>query len=269
MKKKLIFPMVLSLLVAVSLVGCGGKKADDSSSLNTEESTTSQKSSTSKSKESGSSTKSEESSTTASSSSAKEELSTDKQLKKMFPRVALPTNIANLYGAKTSAVQDSDNLTISYYVVDSPVSVNDKSLDGLPVFASYEKKTYGTTEQAITAVNQVDPSGVPVSLSHGFTGYKQGAAGSTYVAWREGNWAISVRGTNQNNEDAVGFSNEVINQLESTFLPPPELVGQMNLFVSSDNSSPQNMLIYQVGNVVYTMRNTSVRELLNMAASTN
>ena len=51
------------------------------------------------------------------------------------------------------------------------------------------------------AVNQIiDNGGQPVDLGYNITGYKQGAAGSSYLSWQEGNWSLVVRASNINGE---------------------------------------------------------------------
>ena len=42
------------------------------------------------------------------------------------------------------------------------------------------------------AVNQIIDNGQPVDLGYNITGYKQGAAGSCYLSWQEGNWSLVV-----------------------------------------------------------------------------
>lgn len=43
-------------------------------------------------------------------------------------------------------------------------------------------------------MNQIiDNGGQPVDLGYNITGYKQGAAGSSYLSWQEGNWSLVVR----------------------------------------------------------------------------
>ena len=69
-------------------------------------------------------------------------------------------------------------------------------------------------------MNQIiDNGGQPVDLGYNITGYKQGAAGSSYLSWQEGNWSLVVRASNINGESPDDLAKNVVNILEQETLP--------------------------------------------------
>ena len=128
------------------------------------------------------------------------------QLANMFPSQGLPQAILtsqtnNFLTAATTSQADQNNFRVLYYAEKEAIPVNDARVNQLTPISSFEKKTYGSDAEAKNAVNQIiDNGGQPVDLGYNITGYKQGAAGSSYLSWQEGNWSLVVRASNINGE---------------------------------------------------------------------
>ncbi len=104
-------------------------------------------------------------------------------------------------------------------------------------------------------MNQIiDNGGQPVDLGYNITGYKQGAAGSSYLSWQEGNWSLVVRASNINGESPDDLAKKML----STFwnkkrCPAPNTVGQITLNVAGTTDYNRNSVVWQAGTVVYSV----------------
>ena len=90
---------------------------------------------------------------------------------------------------ETTGTHDQTNYNILYFAENQSIAIDGKQLNDLTPIASFNKQTFDSEEVATEAVNQVlvlqDEA---VDLGFGITGYLQGAAGSNYLNWQEGNW---------------------------------------------------------------------------------
>lgn len=191
----------------------------------------------------------------------------------VYPNDVLPNYILTaetpLYlSAATTGRMDQDNFNIFYYAEDEPIYVDNKALNDLDPIASFNKTTYDTEAEAIEAVNRIlDLQGQEVDLGYGLVGYMQGAAGSTYLNWQEGNWGLLVQANNHEGEDPVPLAKEVVEYLEEVFLSPPSDVGQISLQVSPSQDPNANVVIWNEGNVVYRVNHFDSMQAVRMAGS--
>ena len=132
-----------------------------------------------------------------------------------------------MLNAATAASQS--DASILYYGLDQQLSLNDKALNEETPLAAFQSKEYQSADEAAAAVNvTADDGGQAVDLGYGITGHMQGAAGSSYLSWQEGNWSLTVRAVNQEEQDPVPVAKEVVAYLEEAMLPAPE-VGQITI----------------------------------------
>ncbi|MEI5989580.1 hypothetical protein A5881_001072 [Enterococcus termitis] len=290
MKKKLIYSFIL--VAGLSLAACGGKgKTAESSTTaksteKTSQTTTSTNSSTTKSSTSQSSTKSSttsETKTSESQSAVKSENNTPakqaetvlSQLSKDFPNNRLPQAILTsktpeYLTAATTRAADQENFRILYYAEDHGITVNDTVVNDLQPIASFEKKSYTSNDEAANAVNQIiDNGGRQIDLGYGIPGYQQGAAGSSYLSWQEGNWSLVVRASNIGGEVAEPLAKEAVAYLETAMLPAPQSRGQISLTAGTSDSYQNNSVVWQEGTIVYTIQHFDALQALKMTVSTN
>ncbi|ALS01620.1 hypothetical protein ATZ33_09625 [Enterococcus silesiacus] len=290
MKKKFIYSFIL--LAGLSLAACGGKgKTVESSTTaksteKTSQTAASTSKTTTKSSTSQSSTKSSttsETKTTDSQSAVKTDSNTPAkqaetvldQLNKAFPNDQLPQAIltsqtAEYLTAATTSAADQGNFRILYYAEDHGITVNDTVVNDLQPIASFEKKSYASNEEAASAVNQIiDNGGSQIDLGYGITGYQQGAAGSSYLSWQEGNWSLVVRASNIGGEVAEPLAKEAVAYLETAMLPAPQTKGQISLTASTSDSYQNNSVVWQKGMIIYTIQHFDALQALKMTVSTN
>ena len=195
------------------------------------------------------------------------------QLANMFPSQGLPQAILtsqtnNFLTAATTSQADQNNFRVLYYAEKEAIPVNDARVNQLTPISSFEKKTYGSDAEAKNAVNQIiDNGGQPVDLGYNITGYKQGAAGSSYLSWQEGNWSLVVRASNINGESPDDLAKNVVNILEQETLPAPNTVGQITLNVAGTTDYNRNSVVWQAGTVVYSVHHFDPIQAVKMATS--
>lgn len=256
--KPLIRMLILCCLVMV-ISGCSSQNQKTSKST---EFTQSSKASTAKSSVSGVSDSDESEKITSGETSEK---ATIEKLATIFAGEKLPTLVygssANYLGA-TYTTPKSKDYQINYFATDRQLALNDGSLDAAEAFATFKKQEFSTDQEAIDAVGYLPADGLAVNLNHGITGYQQGAAGSTYLAWQEGNWSLVVQTTNSAQEDPIAIANSVIDLLENIYLPAPTNVGQITIHLNSNYQ-----LVFNQNNMVYTLTHSDYLALLKMAAS--
>ncbi|GGD01061.1 hypothetical protein [Enterococcus wangshanyuanii] len=291
MKKTVIYSLIV--LAGISLAACGGKTKSSESSTppkqtekSSQASTTTKESSTKSSTSTSSSIKASSSSETKTSETQtatqpqsntpeKQAKAVLDELNSLFPNNALPQSLltsrtAEYLTAATTSTTDQVNFRVLYYAEDHPIAVNDLEVNNLQPIASFEKKSYGSAEEAAGAVAQIiDTDGNKIDLGYGITGYEQGAAGSTYLSWQEGNWSLVVRASNIGGEVAEPLAKEVVAYLEKAMLPAPQNLGQISLTASTSDSYQINTVVWQEGTTVYTIKHFDALQAVKMAVSTN
>jgi hypothetical protein len=248
-------------------------KAESSMNTTTEESTTAETNASTSSVESettntSSVTETESSETTASN----EETQTDAmtQLQMNFPTIAFPTNVPHTQGnvVNVASSGDENQLSVLYYDMSTPMILNKQELNYETPIAGFQQSIYPSETEAKIAVElRVDMSGQPVDLGYNITGYQQGAAGSSYVAWKEGNWNLLVRANNLEQQDPVAMAKQVVEYLEVAMLPAPQYIGQITIDMGGSGYET-NLVTWQVNNVVYTINHQDAMAALQMAVST-
>ncbi|WP_430606602.1 hypothetical protein IGJ55_002581 [Enterococcus sp. AZ170] len=289
MKKKLIYSFIL--LAGISLAACGGKtKTVESSTSNKSTENSSQSNSSTSSTTKSSSIKSSTENSASSESKSSESQSAVKaetnapakqadavlsQLSTAFPNDRLPQAVltsktADYLTAATTSTADQENFRILYYAENHAIEVNDIVVNDLQPIASFEKKSYDSNETAASVVNQIiDNGGSKIDLGYGITGYQQGAAGSSYLSWQEGNWSLVVRASNIGGEVAEPLAKEAVAYLETAMLPAPQNIGQISLTASTSDSYQNNSIVWQKGLIVYTIQHFDALQALKMTVSTN
>lgn len=259
--------MVILLSIITLTVGCDNQTSKKSN----EQNSSAQSKNSSKISETNQKTVSTSSQTNGSSETSEivsgknsEKVITDK-LANIFSGEKLPNLIygpTNRYLTATYTTPKSKDYQINYFFTDQQLALNDASLNSMATAASFQKQEFATSQEAINAVGYLAADGIAVNLNHGITGYQQGAAGSTYLAWQEGNWSLVVQTTNSTAEDPIAVANSVIDLLESIYLPAPTNVGQITIHLHSSNQ-----LVFNQDNIVYTLTHSDYLALLRMAAS--
>ena len=264
-----------AFLLTLALAACGGGKSTENtdSRSSAAESTTVESTKASSTKEAANNGSAEKQSPAKNANPDDQANQVLNQLANMFPSQGLPQAILtsqtnNFLTAATTSQADQNNFRVLYYAEKEAIPVNDARVNQLTPISSFEKKTYGSDAEAKNAVNQIiDNGGQPVDLGYNITGYKQGAAGSSYLSWQEGNWSLVVRASNINGESPDDLAKNVVNILEQETLPAPNTVGQITLNVAGTTDYNRNSVVWQAGTVVYSVHHFDPIQAVKMATS--
>lgn len=284
---KKLWGITITLFTTLSLAACGNKPAtkDSSSSQSTssvkQKSNSKSKSSSSKSSSLSSSSSSVNASSSskassASTSSTKSETATDRlgsltqQLKVALPSAKLPTTypVASGQVLNTSYSGNASRYTIYFGTGSSALPFNTTSVNANAADISLSAQTYASAAEAEVQINyQAPETGLPtVALGDHLTGTQQGAAGSTYTNWQEGRWSLTVQAINQNQENGLPLSRQVVALLSKEFLPIPDTHGAISLRVNTGGLR-LNSVTWRQGNVLYNATGVDAITLLQVVTS--
>lgn len=107
-----------------------------------------------------------------------------------------------------------------------------------------------------------------VDLGYGITGYGEGAAGSQYFSWEEGNWDFTIHSLSVDEMDAPGIAKKVVAYLEENSLPAPSEKGMILIDYPQGGESVSVDIIWQKESRVYEITTSQVPiEALEMVVS--
>ncbi|GGO05922.1 hypothetical protein [Saccharibacillus kuerlensis] len=196
-----------------------------------------------------------------------------------FTKALLPTKfeIENEHYLTASIEKNEDRaFNVVFYETEEAVPVGDESLaptGETPIVAVLNAETYEDP------LNQEDiffdtpnmaniPSEMSVDLGHGIGGMKEGAAGTQYLTWKEGRWALQIQSLSVDKMDQAGIAKKMVNYLESHSLPVPDDEGRVQVNYQQGGNTVQNRISWNQGSVVYTLETQRVPlEALAMTVS--
>lgn len=180
-----------------------------------------------------SSTKTASSTEQTRTTSNNEEKTALNQLKEQQPNVPMPLDIPISSGyLNVAAAQTKQGYSILYYGSDRPLRLNADELNQETPIATYlYQYGFASSQETIQVLQpfEIDTNGQKMDLGHQITGYQQGAAGSSYLEWQEGNWRIRIRGNNIDGQEPLPLAKEIVAYLEENRLPAPEQFGKITI----------------------------------------
>lgn len=253
MKKTLI-----ALLLTGLLAGCSTQQTSntDQASDKTSTSQSEKSSSSDKSKNKDTSSSSESSSSTSTDKSEDAYAKLTDAIKAKDANLWLPktivTDAAHVNAVMTTADQTT---TVKFYGSDTAADLN-TAQEGSPIY-TLTKTTYANKDEALSNINwQETEDGLPtVDLGDKQTATKEGAAGSTYLHWNEGNWSLTVRASNVNDEDPTDLGKSLVELFRTKSLPAPSDKGAVS-FLVGDSEGGQS-IVWNDGASVYTFTGTN------------
>lgn len=291
MKKGKISILTMALLTIFFLAACGNQKnsATSSSKKTTSEKIASSKnsrkekstlkSSTSIQSDSVSTSDKVSSSTSSSSTMDKSNSSSrlelfNKQLRAELGTVILPTVDGLGTGSDKLNIRyvgTKDNYTVNYSVGNVARNVNDAAVSKEVPYAQFKKITYNTTADASAQVNYLSQDNLngleTVDLGNNITGYVDAGAGQRYLSWHEGNWSLTVHATAVTNQDPKLLATQIVDMLEEYSLPAPLQHGTITADMGTSYGSKNQIITWQMNNVVYQLSAHDITTAIKMAAS--
>ncbi|MFK3587570.1 hypothetical protein OCH80_04045 [Lactobacillus sp. 23-2] len=276
---------VLGLLLASAalLAGCGSqgqeqsqsqeKSSQASSQSQKKKSTSSRassKSAASSAASSGKSASSRASSKSASSSTASRMSSLTAQLRTQLPGMLLPTvdglgqGSENLNARWTSSASQN---VVYYSVGNSPLPLNASQVaKEKPYVVLTENKN---VTDASSLINYQEPkSGLPtVKLDGQVTGTEEGAAGSTYLQFNQGQWSFVVRASQVQGQEALPTAKALLKLYRQYGLPASDSNASVQVDVGESLGSLNTVITWSKGSSVYQMKAHSTETAFKMLKS--
>ncbi|MER2174888.1 MAG: hypothetical protein ABS911_09435 [Carnobacterium sp.] len=230
MKKKAIPKFLIIGLCGMILIGCSNNDdtTDTSSSINESSKVESMDTTSSESSSAVSETSSSSSSEETTSSSTDQEsqetpsnelIDVSSEFEMIPELVLLPTTFPSMEPSSVTAdliTNEGDNYTVSYTDVQGELAEVTGTVYENPALASEEMDTFSNGKS-------VEPHEEgSFDLGYGITGYGEGAAGSQYFSWEEGNWLFSIRSVSEDQMDNPGIAKKIVEYLEEHYLPAPK-----------------------------------------------
>lgn len=192
------------------------------------------------------------------------------QLKEQQPNVPMPLDVPVSSGyLNIAAAQTKQGYSILYYRTDRPLGLNADELNQeMPIATYLYQYGFASSQETIQVLQpfEIDTNGQQVDLGSRITGYQQGAAGSSFLEWQEGNWRMRIRGNNIEGQDPLPLAKEIVAYLEENSLPAPEQFGKITVDMG-DTTNRAVEVSWQEPKNAYTITHQDPMSALKMAVS--
>lgn len=219
--------LVLVAGMALLLAGCGNQ----SSSSGSKKTDNSPKTETVKKAETKQDTNNQENSNSQVTSDSTNENSNAQSQNKVTQESTQNSGQQNVAQTK----QFNDQAQAASYVAAQPGYIDGKAQQGLPT----------------------------VNLGYGITGTLNSGAGQQELQWNEGNWSFTVRASAVQGQDPTPTAKQIVNELESVYLPAPQNHGVGTFDIATGTYT----LTWQKNNKVYSVSGSSPSDVINKAVS--
>lgn len=184
------------------------------------------------------------------------------------------TPIAFKSGLKSGQVNayyegDSDNFTVYYSKGKEGKNFNDPDLKDTTSYVTIEKKTYASSQEAKSAINYSNGQaqmGLPkIQLGSGLTGTLDNDDGQKFIHWNSDKWSMTVRSTGT--QDPTGTARQIVNKLAGKYLPKPTSRAAGNFVIGQGSGMQKQVMSWDKGNAVYTVKASDLNTLLTFTSS--
>ncbi len=282
--------LALLLLAASLLAGCAGQsnsQSSQSSQAKSEKKAESKASSKSAAKSAASSTvssskssSSQASSKSAASSSQSQRQSTSanrmgtltSQLRGKLPGMLLPAADGLGQGSSNLNIRytSSSSQNVVYYSVgNSPLALNDSRIASEKPYAVLTEKK--NVADASSLINYQEPkTGLPaVKIASNVTGTEEGAAGSTYLQFNQGQWSFVVRASNVQGQKPLPTAKKLLALYQQYGLPDTAAKSSVRVDVGESLGSLNTVITWAKGSSVYQLKAHSTETAFKMLKSLN
>jgi len=104
------------------------------------------------------------------------------------------------------------------------------------------------------AFNEKDiPEDMAVDLGYGINGLLEGAAGSTYLQWKEGRWVLQIKAVSADNRDLKADGIRIVEYLEEHALPVPHDDGRVEVSYPGGENNAEIRILWEDESILYTL----------------
>ncbi len=274
--------LALLLLAASLLAGCAGQsKSQSSRSSQTKsekkaESKASSKSAAKSAASSAKSSSSQASSKSAASSSQRADTNRigtlTSQLRTKLPGMLLPAADGLGRGSSNLNIRytSSSSQNVVYYSVgNSPLALNDSRIASEKPYAVLTENK--NVADASSLINYQEPkTGLPaVKIAGNVTGTEEGAAGSTYLQFNQGQWSFVVRASNVQGQKPLPTAQKLLALYQQYGLPDTAAKSSVQVDVGESLGSLNTVITWAKGSSVYQFKAHSTETAFKMLKSLN
>lgn len=272
--------LALLLLAASLLAGCAGQskqQSSQSSQTKSEKKAESKASSKSAAKSVSSSAKSS-SSRASSKSAASSSQSTSanrmgtltSQLRVKLPGMLLPAADGLGQGSSNLNIRytSSSSQNVVYYSVgNNPLALNDSRIASEKPYAVLTENKNVADPSSL--INYQEPkTGLPVvKIAGNVTGTEEGAAGSTYLQFNQGQWSFVVRASNVQGQKPLPTARKLLALYQQYGLPYTTAKASVQVDVGESLGSLNTVITWAKGSSVYQLKAHSTETAFKMLKS--
>lgn len=276
--------LALLLLAASLLAGCAGQsnsQSGQSSQAKSEKKAESKASSKSAAKSAASSavssaksSSSQASSKSAASSSQRADANRigtlTSQLRAKLPGMLLPAADGLGQGSSNLNIRytSSSSQNVVYYSVgNSPLALNDSRIASEKPYAVLTENK--NVADASSLINYQEPkTGLPaVKIAGNVTGTEEGAAGSTYLQFNQGQWSFVVRASNVQGQKPLPTAQKLLALYQQYGLPDTAANSSVQVDVGESLGSLNTVITWAQGSSVYQLKAHSTETAFKMLKS--
>lgn len=278
--------LALLLLAASLLAGCAGQSNSQSgqaSQARSEKKAESKASSKSAAKSAASSAVSSAKSSSSQASSKSAASSSQRadanrigtltgQLRAKLPGMLLPAADGLGQGGSNLNIRytSSSSQNIVYYSVgNSPLALNDSRIAGEKPYAVLTENK--NVADISSLINYQEPkTGLPaVKIAGNVTGTEEGAAGSTYLQFNQGQWSFVVRASNVQGQKPLPTAQKLLALYQQYGLPDTAAKSSVQVDVGESLGSLNTVITWAKGSSVYQLKAHSTETAFKMLKSLN
>jgi|GEM_PF-4802802 len=276
--------LALLLLAASLLAGCAGQsnsQSSQSSQAKSEKKAESKagsksaaKSAASSAASSAKSSSSQASSKSAASSSQRADTNRigtlSRQLRGKLPGMLLPAADGLGQGSSNLNIRytSSSSQNVVYYSVgNSPLALNDSRIASEKPYAVLTENK--NVADASSLINYQEPkTGLPaVKIAGNVTGTEEGAAGSTYLQFNQGQWSFVVRASNVQGQKPLPTAQKLLALYQQYGLPDTAAKSSVQVDVGESLGSLNTVITWTKGSSVYQLKAHSTETAFKMLKS--
>lgn len=276
--------LALLLLAASLLAGCAGQsnsQSSQSSQAKSEKKAESKANSKSAAKSAASSavssaksSSSQASSKSAASSSQRADANRigtlTSQLRGKLPGMLLPAADGLGQGSSNLNIRytSSSSQNVVYYSVgNSPLALNDSRIASEKPYAVLTENK--NVADASSLINYQEPkTGLPaVKIAGDVTGTEEGAAGSTYLQFNQGQWSFVVRASNVQGQKPLPTAQKLLALYQQYGLPDTAAKSSVQVDVGESLGSLNTVITWAKGSSVYQLKAHSTETAFKMLKS--
>lgn len=258
-------PMIIALLLTILIIaGCSQGEGKNSKPTSHSSSSQTENPSPNVNNDVGSSTKDESSGTSNEKTTTDQTTSKTGTLQQTLKDIRivlkdkgllrLPQQVPVEKGKYISAIVKklSAGYSITFKQTNTPVAVNDKTLEQAKTLAVVHAQNYASHAEAAKQISyhKFGPTdGETVDLGHNITGYADAGAGTAGISWNEGRWTLAALSPTTDADKGRQLARDSVAYLEQHTLPIPHQYGSIQVY--TDNR--QSMVRWQDGDTIFEL----------------